>query len=206
MKMFVCGLIMMLGGLPLVAAAEPAPVAASAQGAATPFNEVKRVIDEVVRIATDLPGEANTPVRREKLRNAINPYFDFNEMAKRSLGIQWKKISAEEQREFVEVFSDLLARTYLQRIETVKPGMVRMESEKAELPKAIVRTIVISRGDEFPIDYKLYRSEANWKVYDVVIENIGLVANYRNEFAGIIRRDTFAGLLKKLREKNAAAA
>jgi phospholipid transport system substrate-binding protein len=80
--------------------------------------------------------------------------------------------------------------------------MVKVESENVEPPKAVVKTIVISKGDTFPIDYKLIQKEGgSWQVYDVVIENIGLVANYRNEFSGIIRKDNFSGLMEKLRAK-----
>ncbi len=166
-----------------------------------PYDDVKMTIDEVIRIAQTMPGDSNTRARRDKLREVINPRFDFDEMAKRSLGAQWKKCTPEEQKQFVDVFSSLLAKTYLSRIETVKPGMVKMDNESVEYPKAIVRTTVINRGDEFPIEYKLLHEDGSWRVYDVVIENIGLIANYRNEFAGIIRKDSFPGLIRKLKEK-----
>lgn len=126
-------------------------------------------------------------------------------MAKRSLGANWTTLNADQQKAFTEVFSELLARTYLTKIETVKPGMVKMDSEKLDFPRSLVRTLVTSKGDVFPIEYRLYSQEGNWRVYDVVIENIGLVANYRNEFAGIMRKDGFDGLLSKLKDKNAAA-
>jgi phospholipid transport system substrate-binding protein len=80
--------------------------------------------------------------------------------------------------------------------------MVKVESESVDPPKAVVKTVVISKGDTFPIDYKLMvGSNGKWQVYDVVIENIGLVANYRNEFSGIIRKDKFSGLMERLRAK-----
>jgi len=85
----------------------------------------------------------------------INPKFNFSEMAKRSLGPNWNEITPEEQADFTDVFSELLARTYLSKIETVKPGMVEVKSEQVELPRAVVKTVVISKGDTFPIDYKL---------------------------------------------------
>jgi phospholipid transport system substrate-binding protein len=123
-------------------------------------------------------------------------------MSRRSLGPNWNEITADEQREFTQVFSELLARTYLSKIETVKPGMVKVESESVETQKAVVKTVVISKGDTFPIDYKLMvGTTGTWQVYDVVIENIGLVANYRNEFSGIIRKDKFSGLMERLRNK-----
>jgi phospholipid transport system substrate-binding protein len=168
--------------------------------------EVQRTIDDVVEIAQKYSGKEQTKERRAKLREVIDPRFDFDEMAKRSLGANWTQITPEQQHTFREVFSELLARTYLSKIETVKPGMVKMDSEKVDFPRSLVRTLVTSKGDVFPIEYRLYNVAGNWKVYDVVIENIGLVANYRNEFSGIMRKEGIEGLLQRLRDKNAAAA
>ena len=180
-------------------------VSAEEVPARSALSEVQDTIDRVVEIAESLPGDANLKERRVKLREVINPRFDFAEMSKRSLGTNWAKCTPEEQVEFVSVFSELLARTYLSKIETVKKGMVKIDSEKVELPKALVRTLVTSKGDVFPIEYRVVYEAPSWKVYDVVIENIGLVANYRNEFAGIVRKDGIPGLLEKLKAKNAAA-
>jgi phospholipid transport system substrate-binding protein len=182
------------------------PNASRAEDAAAPngnpaIEMIKQTVDEVVKIDQSLPGEANTSERRAKLRALIEPRFDFEEMAKRSLGAQWLERTPEEQTEFVRVFSDLLAHTYMARIEDVKPGMVKIESENLDFPRSVVKTQVTSNGDTFPIDYKLLNMNGHWRVYDVVIENIGLVANYRNEFAGIVRKEGFPGLMSRLREK-----
>jgi len=168
---------------------------------ASPKLEMTKTIDDIIAIANAHPGDEGKTVRRQKLRELINPKFNFAEMSKRSLGANWNDLSASEQSEFTTVFSELLARTYLSKIETVKPGMVKVESEQVEAPRAIVKTVVISKGDTFPIDYKLMNSTGSWQVYDVVIENIGLVANYRNEFSGIIRKEKFSGLMERLRKK-----
>lgn len=167
----------------------------------SPREEVQATVDELVTIVEAHPGEENLSQRREKLRAAIEPRFDFEEMAKRSLGMQWRKRTKEEREEFVRVFSDLLASTYLARIENIRSEMVVVDKEKVRYPKALVRTNVTYKGDEFPLDYKLLHRDKTWKVYDVIIENIGLVANYRNEFAGIIRKEQFSGLMERLREK-----
>jgi phospholipid transport system substrate-binding protein len=168
----------------------------------SPKAEIEKTINDIIKTVASTPDASVSPIRRQKLRELINPKFNFAEMSKRSLGPNWNEISPEEQKEFTEVFSELLARTYLSKIETVKPGMVKVESENVEPPKAVVKTTVISKGDTFPIDYKLMQKDGGqWQVYDVVIENIGLVANYRNEFSGIIRKDKFSGLMEKLRAK-----
>jgi phospholipid transport system substrate-binding protein len=168
----------------------------------SPKAEMVQTIDSIISIAGEHSGDSAKTVRRQKLRELINPKFNFAEMSKRSLGANWNDLSARDQSEFTKVFSELLARTYLSKIETVKPGMVKVESEQIEPPRAVVKTVVISNGDSFPIDYKMMAgTTGSWQVYDVVIENIGLVANYRNEFSGIIRKDKFSGLMERLHKK-----
>lgn len=167
----------------------------------SPRVEMQRTLDDIIKTVGIYPGDGQKDVRRGKLREIINPKFNFNEMARRSLGTNWNDITPEQQKEFTTVFSELLARTYLSKIETVKPGMVNVESEEVESAKALVKTTVLSKGDTFPIDYKLMLDGGHWQVYDVVIENIGLVANYRNEFSGIIRKEKFAGLMERLHKK-----
>lgn len=184
-----------------------ADTGSGAKNGSTPLIEVKTTLDGILKIVEALPGDENRDERRSKLREVINPRFDFEEMARRSLGANWKEATEAQQKEFVQIFSDLLARTYLSKIETVKPGMVKVDSESVEFPRAIVKTSVTNKGDTFPIDYKLMNnSGSSWKVYDVVIENIGLVSNYRNEFAGIIRKEKFDGLMTRLREKTQSQA
>lgn len=167
----------------------------------SPKADMQQTIDQIIKIATALPGDEKKTERRHKLRELINPKFNFAEMSKRSLGANWNDLTPQEQADFTNVFSELLARTYLSKIETVKPGMVTVDSEQVEAPRAVVKTTVISKGDTFPIDYKLMLLNNSWQVYDVVIENIGLVANYRNEFSGIIRKEKFTGLMDRLRKK-----
>ena len=166
-----------------------------------PMAEVQSTIDKVLVVALNLKGDANKAKRREQLREIISPRFDFAEMAKRSLGASWLKMSAEQQDEFVKVFSSLLGRTYLERVESIEEKMVTIDSENVSFPKALVKTSVNRNGDVFPLDYRLHYVENEWKVYDVIIENIGLVSNYRNEFSGIIRKDGIDGLITRLKEK-----
>lgn len=180
----------------------------------SPLAEVTETIESIVDTVEEFPGDSLTKQRREKLREVINPRFDFREMAKRSLGSAWSTAPDGEREEFVHVFSDLLARTYLNHIETVKRGMVKVLSEditqsssdESGPKKAIVKTEVTNKGSTFPIVYKLALTDSGWRAYDVVIENIGLVANYRNEFAGVIRKEKLSGLIVKLKEKNSKAA
>lgn len=170
----------------------------------SPKSAVQVTIEQLVEAVEANPGDAALKARRTRLREIINPRFDFEEMAKRSLGTYWLTATPEQQKEFVSVFSNLLARTYLSKVESIQRDTVVIDSERIEYPKALVKTTVRHKGDTFPIDYKLVNQNGAWRVYDVLIENIGLVANYRNEFSGIIRKEKIEGLLIKLREKNEA--
>ena len=179
-------------------------VSAAAQAQIGPREEMSKTIEKLVTIAEANPGDQNAEKRQREMRGVIEPEFSFRQMSQLSLGPQWTKITPQEQDEFVAVFSDLLAKTYLNRISTIKRGMVKITGDKIRGDKALVKTTVVYKGDEFPLDYKLVNRDGAWKVYDVIIENIGLVVNYRNEFAGIIRKEQFSGLMNRLREKLAA--
>jgi phospholipid transport system substrate-binding protein len=194
------GLFAALSVLPDESPAAPEEATAIATQEA-PMKIIKSTIDKVIAVNKRLSGEENLKARRKELRTLIEPYFDFKEMAKRSLGANWNTITPAEQDDFVSVFSELLARTYLSRIDTVTTQLVSFVKEEISPPKAEVKTTINHKGDSFPIDYKFLDESGKWKVYDVVIENIGLVANYRNEFAGIIRKEKFSGLMEKLRKK-----
>jgi phospholipid transport system substrate-binding protein len=173
----------------------------------SPRDELRITIDKLVDTVEKTQGAAKTAERKKALREIIRPKFDFSEMSVRSLGPLWRDLPATQQSEFTVIFSELLARTYLSRIETIERGMVIIDGEKVYAApaggeaRAVVRTIVSQKGDKFPILYKVVFRENQWRVYDVVIENVGLVANYRNEFSGIIRREGFPRLMERLREK-----
>ena len=186
------------------------PLAAQTSPSATfkPKELISHTVDGIVKIVTELPEESQSVIRREKLYRLIEPHFDFKEMSKRSLGSYWNNINEAQQTEFVDIFSDLLSRTYLSYLETVKPGMVKVLSEEVKpstttgsFAVAVVKTDVKHKGEIFPIHYKLVERSGGWKVYDIVIENIGLVSNYRSEFAGVLRKSGFDGLIEKLKAK-----
>lgn len=178
-----------------------------AEESVSPQEQMTQTIEKLVEVVKANRGDEKTRERRQRMREIIAPQFDFDEMSKRSLGAKWKEITEAQRTEYVNLFSELLATTYLKRIENVEDGMVDVKSEKIQLPRALVKTTVNYKGDLFPIDYKLLKQEeAHWRVYDVIIENIGLVANYRNEFAGIIRKNGFDGFLDRLRKKTADEA
>ncbi len=204
LRLFVLFLLITMMGHPGTVFGEEAT--SSSQEPPSPRVEMQTVLDQLITIVTENAGDENATVRRDKMRAIIEPKFDFQEMAKRSLGVNWKSISPAEREEFVDLFSGMLSRTYIGRIEKVQEDMVEIRSETLRHPRALVKTVVTFDGGKFPLDYKLIYADEGWKVYDVIIENIGLISNYRNEFAGIIRKETFQGLLARLREKEQSEA
>jgi phospholipid transport system substrate-binding protein len=173
----------------------------SAEVSVAPRVEIEETLDELVDTAEALKGDDKKAERRQKMRQIIETRFDFVEMSKRSLGAEWKKASEAERDEFIKLFSELLANTYIGKVDMIERGMVKVVDAAVHEDKSLIKTLVNYKDDKFGLDYKLLNREGKWKVYDVIIENIGLVANYRNEFSGIIRKEKFSGLLEKLKKK-----
>ncbi|HYY24581.1 MAG TPA: ABC transporter substrate-binding protein [Candidatus Udaeobacter sp.] len=171
-------------------------------------QQVKQTVDRVLAIVNDpaLKGDAKAAERRQKLKEVIGARFDFAEMAKRSLGSQWQKRSPAEQKEFVEVFTELLEGSYLDKIESYSGEKVRFVNDRQEKDYAEVGTkISNNKGEEFSVDYRLYNANGDWKVSDVIIENISLVNNYRAQFNRVLARSSYAELLETMKQKKLSA-
>ena len=174
----------------------------SSAEASTPTDSVRNTIDKARATVRSDKGKVSEEQLAMNLEQVILPVFDFDEMSRRSLGANWNKGTPEQQKEFVELFSKLLSRTYrTQVMKGIDTSVITYDGESLTDGSALVKTSVQSEGDKFKVVYRLRKQADNWKVYDVVIENVGLVTNYRNEFAGIIRKDGFPGLIDRLRSK-----
>jgi len=170
--------------------------------AASPTGQIQGAIDRVIKILNreDLKAKAKKEARQELLRTEIRPVFDFEEMSKRSLGIHWRKRTPEERAQFVKLFAELLENSYLGKIESYKGEQIRYVKESIDTPYAVVNTIIVtSREQEIPVDYRMLLEGDRWRIYDVVIEGISLVNNYRSQFAGILQNSSFDELVGKLR-------
>jgi phospholipid transport system substrate-binding protein len=175
--------------------------------AGAPREQVQGAIQKVTAILNDpeLKSEAKKSERIERLREAIFPKFDFAEMAKRSLGANWQRRTPEEQREFVKLFTDLMENSYMDNIASYNGEKVNITGEKQDKDFAQVSTkIVDKKGEEYSVDYKLYRNGDDWKIYDVVIENISIVNNYRSQFNRVIARSSFEDLMRRMKDKKFA--
>jgi phospholipid transport system substrate-binding protein len=177
----------------------PAPAFASVT------DEVKRVVDEVVRIVADpeLKKPQKEPQRRQALKNTISSIFDYSEMAQRSLATHWKVRTPAERKEFVSLFETLLQNSYAGKIESYHNEKIVYLKESIDGQYAEVRSKVIApKGDEYALDYRLIQKGGKWMVYDVVIEGVSLVSNYRGQFNRIVNGQGYPELLKKLRTKS----
>ncbi|MGH7148652.1 MAG: MlaC/ttg2D family ABC transporter substrate-binding protein, partial [Nitrospiraceae bacterium] len=171
---------------------------------------MKGTIDELLRIVQDkdLKQPAKTEERRILLEEVVSERFDYEEMSLRALGAPWKQLSDQEKKEFASLFRTLLVNTYREQIETYSGEGVQYVNERVEKAGekeyAEVRTkIFLSDKSELKLDYKLInKDKTNWRVYDVVIQDIGLISNYQKQFTKIIHASSYQGLVDQLREKS----
>ena len=171
--------------------------------AAAPVEQVKATIDKIMEVLRDptLQGAGKKNERREKLRQIVLPRFDFAEMAKRALGSNWNRYP-DQQREFVTAFTQLLEETYADQIEAANGDKVVYLSERTDKDYAEVATKVISaKGEETSMTYKLHSVESDWKVYDIVVENVSVVNNYRAQFNRVLSNASLDELIKRMKEK-----
>jgi len=177
------------------------PVASTA---GSPTEQVRATVDQVLTIVRNPnpKSKAQMDALRAQLIEIIYPRFDFVEMAKRSLGRHWAGRTPEEQREFVKVFAALMGRAYADNIESYTSQNVLYTRESEDQNYAQVDTKIVTE-DRLPlsINYKLHSVDKEWKVYDLVIEDISVVNNYRSQFNRVIARSSFADLVRTMKEK-----
>lgn len=173
---------------------------------ATVTDDVRNTVDEIIRIVSDkeMKKHANEQKRRSAIKKSLATIFDHQEMAKRSLGKHWNQRSPEERKQFVNLFASLLENSYASKIESYNNEKIVYIKESIDNDYAEVKSKVITpKRDEFTLDYKLIKqSSGKWVVYDVVIEGVSLVSNYRTQFNKIISTNGYPELVKKLQAKN----
>jgi len=169
---------------------------------ASPIEDVKKTVDEVVHIVADKEMKKNEAKRRQALKKAIGSIFDYPEMAKRSLGKHWNVRTAAEKKQFAELFATLLENSYAGKIESYNNEKIVYIKEILEEEYAEVKSKVVTAArDEFTLDYRLFKQNGKWMVYDVIIEGVSLVSNYRSQFNKIITANGYAKLVEKLQSK-----
>lgn len=173
-------------------------------GAGEPTEQIKAAISQGVEILerSRLDSQKQRAEVINRLREIVYPLFDFSEMARRSLGSHWRRLTPQQQKEFVALFTELLEKTYADKIDLYEGQKVVYIRETIEKDYAEVGTKVIGKkGESYSVDYKLHLVDGKWRIYDVVAENISLVNNYRSQFNRVIVNSSFEDLLKRLKEK-----
>ncbi len=172
--------------------------------AGEPTERIRFVVEQGIEILneTKLQSKNGKQVYLDRLREVVFPLFNFPEMAKRSLGYHWRRLSPVERQEFVTLFTNLLERSYAGKIDLYDGEVVIFTGEAMEDNYARVDTKIVSKkGEEYSIDYKLLRTNGDWRIYDVVVEHISLVNNYRSQFNRVIANSSYENLIKKINIK-----
>ena len=184
---------------PVVVAAQQQDAQAAVQGH----------VDNVLKVLRNpaLKGEKGEKQKKAELTAESDKFFDFVELSKRTLGLDWNRFTTEQRKEFVTLYKELLWNTYIDRI-------TAYTNEKVEFTKTVplsgntaeVRSEVVSKGDRIPIYYRVMNESGQWRVYDVVIENVSLIANYRTQFKEILVNQPPQGLLDTLKKRVGSAS
>jgi phospholipid transport system substrate-binding protein len=172
--------------------------------AEAPMERVKQITDKVIAIASDpaLKGPHKAEEKKNSIRRVVDEVIDWEEMSRRALGIHWQKRTEEEKKEFVRVFSQLIERTYRDKVEDYSGEKVNYLGDKIDGDYAeVVSKVVTSKNIEIPVNYKMTKKQGKWWVYDIVIEGVSFVNNYRTQFNGILASSPYPVLVKQLKEK-----
>jgi phospholipid transport system substrate-binding protein len=173
--------------------------------AITPLETIRADINKVLDVLRDpsLKGESGKNIKKAKIRALANEMFDFAELSRRTLGPNWKKLNADQQKEFSDLYASLLQQTYANRIVsyTNEQVLYGKEINLTEKTVEVQTTIITTQQTDVPINYRVIRKDGEWKVYDVVIEGVSLINNYRTQFREILANKPPEALLDILRKK-----
>ena len=173
--------------------------------AGAPLDTVEANVKEVLDILRNpaLQGEASKKVKEEKIEAIANQMFDYVALSRLTLGRSWRDFNKEQQKEFISLFRTILKKAYMDKILSYTNEQVLFDRDiMLSENKAEVQTKIITKSAEIPIDYRVYLKDGEWKVYDVIVEGISLVQNYRTQFREILANNPPEEVLKILREKN----
>jgi len=179
-------------------------IVARSAAAGVPTEQIKTTVEKALVVLKDpqLKTPAKMSERRDQLKQILFARFDFTEMARRALGANWRRRTPQEQEEFVRLFTEVLERAYAGIIESYSDEKILYTNERIDGSFADVGSkIVTSKGEEYSINYKAHLVSNEWKVYDVVAENISLVNNYRSQFTRVIAHESYDELVRRLKNK-----
>jgi len=165
-----------------------------------PMEQLQKSVDEILRIlqSEELKRPENKDERKQRILNVVTDMFDFREMAKSSLAQSWNTLTPEEQDTFVGLFTRLVEQRYIGKIDSYSDQKVVYKKQLVKGDNAMIYTDIVDKDLEIPIIYRLEENKGKWLIYDVKIENVSLIVNYRRDFDSIIRKEQFAGLVEKI--------
>ncbi|MFP3868085.1 MAG: phospholipid-binding protein MlaC [Desulfobacteraceae bacterium] len=167
------------------------------------MDQLRSTVEEVISVLSDpslkQPGQEQR--RRQRVKQAIDRRFDYAEMAKRSLSRHWQSLSSSQRSQFVDLFSQLLEKSYAGKLEGYSNEKVVYKSERIDGNYAQIETVVVRPNDRIPMNYRMINKGGQWWIYDVVIEGVSLVSNYRNQFGRIIRESSYQELVRRMQAK-----
>jgi len=176
------------------------PLAGAAPGPAT--DTVRQMLNDVMSIQTDprLLGDESRETRKGAIQKVIVRGFDIPDMAREAVGPQWEKLTGPERFEFSAIFQDLFLDSYSRLVlDFLKREQILYVAEEAQGDKALVKTSIQRINEQIPVDYSLTETGGRWVVHDVAIDGVSIVANYRKSFARVIKTESFAGLMRRMR-------
>jgi len=175
--------------------------------AGSPTDQLREGVDRVIKILRDpeLKGDKQIDQRRTAIALVAGEIFDFGEMARRTLAQHWAKRTPAEQQDFVRLFTALFQRSYISKVDQQDTaGRMTYQRETVETDQAVVRTTLsLNNGSELPLDYRMHNPSDHWQVYDLSIDGISMVANYRAQFNKIIRTSSYEALVARLKSNQA---
>jgi len=192
-------------GLVICAQMVWAPASADA---GAPSDQLRSSVDQMVKVLDDpaLKADSRAQDRRAAIRKEAQVVFDFGETAKRALGRHWQGLSEKDRQEFTGLFTDLIERAYISKIERYSGERIAYAGESVEGGLATVRTrFVTKQGTEIPVDYRMQQRGDRWLVYDVMVEGVSLINNYRTQFDKIIQTSSYAELVRKMKAAEVSA-
>jgi len=174
--------------------------ASVAAAVSRPTDQLREAVDRIIEVLRDKNLSQDQIL--QEVADQVRSKFDFWAMSQRTLGVNWKKATQEEQQQFVRLFAKLLEDTYRGRIKAYTYGDEHVEyiGERVSGSRAEVDTIVVA-NKEIPVSYKMRLKGEEWLVYDVIIEEVSLISNYRNSYGEIVRDEGFKGLLERMEKK-----
>ena len=192
----------------LSAVAVVALMAARAGEAGVPTDQLRGRVDRVIALLTDpdLATDGRIAERRASMRRLADEVFDFAEISRRSLARHWSPRTPAEREEFVRLFGELVERAYISKIELYSGEKIDYIGEIADGDTTTVRTRIITKqGTPIPVDYRMSQQDGRWRAYDVLIEGVSLVGNYRTQFNTVLQRSSYDDLVKTLRVRQQEA-